>query len=133
MDPNFPNANETAFGFDHPTWNVGAQFNLSLDVFTAQRTADGYQKNYESSLLALKDKQVEVAQEWKDLESHLLDVQKRLEMTTQIEDIQRDKADQERKRLEFGRTTEFQLLSFENDYNTARLNRLSVVLENFPP
>ncbi|HTC20145.1 MAG TPA: TolC family protein, partial [bacterium] len=129
LDPNFPYANEVAFGPDHPTWNIGAQFNLSLDVFTAQRTADGYEKNYESSLLALKDKEVEVSQEWNDLKNHLLDVQKRLEMTTQIEDIQRDKADQERKRLEFGRTTEFQLLSFENDYNTARLNRLSVVLE----
>ena len=129
LDPNYPYANGVAFGPDHPTWNIGAQFNLSLDVFTAQRTADGYEKNYESSLLALKDKQVEVSQEWNDLKNHLLDVQKRLEMTTQIENIQRDKADQERKRLEFGRTTEFQLLSFENDYNTARLNRLSVVLE----
>jgi outer membrane protein len=129
LDPNFPYANEVAFGVDHPTWNVGAQFTLALDVFTAQRTADGYQKNYESALLALKDKQTEVGQEWKDLRNHLIDVDKRLDMTTEIEQIQRTKADQERQRLEYGRTTEFQLLSFENDYNAARLNRLSVVAE----
>ncbi|HJT23865.1 MAG TPA: TolC family protein [bacterium] len=129
LDPNYSYANEVAFGPDHPTWMLGAQFNLSLDVFTAQRTADGYQKNYESALLALKDKQIEVDQEWKDLRSHLTDVDKRLDMAAQIEEIQKNKADQERQRLDYGRTTEFQLLSFENDYNAARLNRLALILE----
>lgn len=129
LDPNFPNANDIAFGPNHPTWNVGAQFTLSLDVFTAQRTADGYQKNYESALKALNDKRLAVGQEWKDLQNHLVDVQKRLDMATEIEDIQKNKADQERQRLEYGRTTEFQLLSFENDYSLARLSRLSIVLE----
>ncbi len=129
LGPTYPYANEVAFGTDHPTWTLGAQFNLSLDVFTAQRTADGYKKNYESAVLSMKDKQVEVDQEWKDLQNHLVDVEKRLAMSTQIEDIQRNKAEQERKRLEFGRTTEFQLLSFENDYNTARLTRLGIVVE----
>ena len=129
LDPNFPYANEVAFGADHPTWNIGAQFTLSLDVFTAQRTADGYRRNYDSALLALKDKQVEVDQEWKDLENHLVDVEKRLTMAAQIEEIQKNKADQERQRLEYGRTTEFQLLSFENDYNAARISRLSVIAE----
>ena len=129
LDPNYSYANEVAFGTDHPTWTLGAQFNLSLDVFTAQRTADGYQKNYESAQKALSDKRLAVGQEWKDLQNHLIDVQKRLDMATQIEAIQKNKADEERRRLEYGRTTEFQLLSFENDYSLARLNRLSIVLE----
>ncbi len=129
LDPNFSNANQTAFGTDHPTWTLGAQFNLSLDVFTAQRTADGYKKNYESAQLALKDKQIGVGQEWNDLKNHLADVEKRLVMASQIEVIQKNKADQEKTRLELGRTTQFQLLSFENDYSLARLTRLSLVLE----
>jgi outer membrane protein TolC len=129
LNPDFSYANEVAFGPDHPTWTLGAQFTLSLDVFTAQRTADGYLKNYESALLALKDKQVDVEQQWKDLRNHLVDVDKRLDMAAQIEQIQKNKADQEKTRLELGRTTQFQLLSFENDYSLARLNRLSLVLE----
>jgi outer membrane protein TolC len=129
LDPSFSYANQVAFGPDHPTWTLGAQFNLSLDVFTAQRTADGYQKNYQSAILALKDKQIEVGQEWKDLQDHLTDVEKRLVMATQIEVIQKNKADQEKTRLELGRTTQFQLLSFENDYALARLNKLSLILE----
>jgi len=129
LDPNFDPANNMAFGPDHPTWTLGAQLNLSLDAFTAQRTADGYKRNYESAALALQDKQVEVGQEWTDLKNHLLDVDKRLDMSAQIEEIQKNKADQEKTRLELGRTTQFQLLSFENDYSLARLNRLSLVLE----
>jgi len=88
LDPNFPNANDIAFGPNHPTWSLGAQFTLSLDVFTAQRTADGYQKNYESALESLKDKRLEVSKEWQDLENHISDVQKRLDMATEIEQIQ---------------------------------------------
>lgn len=129
LDPSFPYANEVAWGTNHPTWTLGAQFNLSLDVFTAERTAEGYQKNYESALKTLSDKKLEVAHEWKDLQNHLQDVDKRLAMSTQIEGIQKDKADQEKTRLELGRTTQFQLLSFENDYSLARLNRLSLVFE----
>lgn len=129
LDPNFGPANQTAWEFNYPTWNVGAQFNLPLDVFTSARVAEGYQRNYDSAVLSLRDKQLEVAQEWTQLKTQLQDVNRRLDMTAQIEDIQRTKADEEKKRLEYGRTTEFQLLSFENDYNTARLNHLSVIFE----
>lgn len=122
-------ANSPAFSTDHSIWQVGAQFNLPLDVFTAQRTSEGYERNYQSALLSLKDKQTEVGQQWTDLKNHLTDVDKRLDMAAQIVDIQKNKADQERKRLELGRTTQFQLLSFENDYSLSRLNRLSLVLE----
>ena len=129
LDPNFGPANQTAFSYNYPTWNIGAEFNLPLDVFTSSTVAEGYKKNYESSLLSLKDKQLQVNQEWKDLADRLQDVDRRLAMTAQIESIQQDKADQEKKRLELGRTTEFQLLSFENDYNDARLNHLAVIVE----
>lgn len=129
LDPTFEPADQTAWAFNYPTWNIGAQFNLPLDVFTASRVAEGYKRTYESAVLSLKDKQLEVGQDWQDWRNRMTDVDKRLAMTTEIEEIQKNKADQERKRLEFGRTTEFQLLSFENDYNAARLNRLAVIAE----
>jgi outer membrane protein TolC len=129
LDPNYGVANSIAWGSDYPTWNLGAQFNLPLDVFTSSTVAEGYKKNYESSVLSLQDKQLEVNQEWTDLVNHLQDVDKRLAMATEIESIQQTKADQERKRLEYGRTTEFQLLSFENDYNAAQLSRLAIISE----
>jgi outer membrane protein TolC len=129
LDPNFSPANEMAFQNNKPTYNLGAQFTLPLDVFTASRVSEGYKKNYESAVLAYQNKQIEVSQEWKDLSGHLADVDKRLAMAAQIEEIQKNKANQEKTRLELGRTTQFQLLSFENDYALARLSRLSLVLE----
>jgi outer membrane protein TolC len=129
LDPTFEPADQTAWSFNYPTWNIGAQFNLPLDVFTASRVAEGYKRTYESAVLSLKDKKLEVGQDWQDWRNRMADVDKRLAMTTEIEEIQKNKADQERKRLEFGRTTEFQLLSFENDYNAARLSRLAVIEE----
>ncbi len=129
LDPTFEPADQTAWAFNYPTWNIGAEFNLPLDVFTASRVAEGYKRTYESAVLSLKDKQLEVGQDWQDWRNRMADVDKRLAMTTEIEEIQKNKADQERKRLEFGRTTEFQLLSFENDYNAARLSRLAVIAE----
>ncbi|HEY5038771.1 MAG TPA: TolC family protein, partial [bacterium] len=129
LDPNFNPANNMAFGPDHPTYNIGAQFNLPLDVFTASRASEGYKLNYESAALSLENKQIQVGQEWKNLVNQLQDADKRLAMAAQIEVIQKQKADEEKKRLELGRTTQFQLLSFENDYALARLNRLSQVVE----
>jgi outer membrane protein TolC len=129
LDPNFGPANQTAWEFNYPTWNVGAQFTLPLDVFTSTTVSEGYKRNYESAALSLKDKQLEVAQEWTQLKTQLQDVNRRLDMTAEIEDIQKTKADEEKKRLEYGRTTEFQLLSFENDYNAARLNHMAVIFE----
>ena len=129
LDPAFGNANNEAFGVNHPTYDIGVSFNLPLDVFTASQVADGYWKNYQSALLSLQDKQTQVGQDWQGLKDSLAEVDKRLDMTAQIVDLQKNKADQEKQRLEFGRTTESELLSSENDYNAARLNHLSVIAE----
>jgi outer membrane protein len=129
LDPAFDTANNQSFGVDHPTYDIGVSFNLPLDVFTASTVAEGYWQSYQSALLTLKDKQVQVQQDWQDLRDSLGEVDKRLDMTAQIEAIQKDKADQEKQRLEYGRTTEFQLLSYENDYNSSRLDHLAVILE----
>jgi len=122
-------ANGEAFQNKNPIYQVGAKFSLPLDVFTASRVSEGYQANSESAQLAYENKRIEVSQQWKDLKDRLGDADKRLEMAAQIETIQKKKADEERRRLELGRTTQFQLLSFENDYALARLRRLSLVLE----
>lgn len=129
LDPNFQNANNIAFGTDHPTWMLGAQFNLSLDLFTAERTAEGYKRQYDSSILGLQDKKLEVDQDWRDLQDRLADVDKRLAMAADIESLQQQNADAEKNQLALGRTTQFQLLSIENQYSLARLSRLSLVAE----
>lgn len=122
-------ANDDAFRGLYPTYKLGAQLTLPLDVFTASRVSEGYKLNSEGAALALKNKRIQVSQEWRDLIDRMRDLDKRLAMAAQIETLQKSKADQERARLELGRTTQFQLLSFENDYAQARMGRLGLVLE----
>ena len=129
LDRDFGGANQASFQNTYPTYNIGAQFTLPLDLFTASRVAEGYKSNYESALLTLKNKRIEVNQQWKDLKGKITDVDKRLEMANRIEDIQKNKANQEKRRLDLGRTTQFQLLSYENDYSFSRLNRMALTLE----
>ncbi len=125
----FNPANQDAFSGTYSTYNIGAQFTLPLDLITASRVAEGYKANYESSLLTLKDKKIDVGQQWKDLKDRLQDVEHRLSMATEIESLQKRNAEEEKKELELGRATQFQLLSFENGYSLSRLNRLSLVVE----
>jgi outer membrane protein TolC len=53
---------------------------------------------------------------------------KQLGLVKNLENIQKLKLDEERKKLNQGRSTTFQVLSFEQDYNNARAQRLSVEL-----
>jgi len=122
-------ANSKAMAFDYPTYVLGLQAVIPLDIPTAARAAQGYQKNYEGALQDIKQKRLEVEQDWKRLNDHLGDVDRRLAMMGEIVRIQRDKAEMERTRLSEGRTTQFQLQSFENDYSDARLQYLGLLLE----
>ncbi len=129
LDPNLPNANDTAFSTDHPTWMLGAQLNLPLDVFTASRTAKGYKREYEGAVLNLKGKQLEVSQAWRDIRDRLSDVEERLAMAVEIESLRKRNALDEKEKLAQGRTTQFQFLSLENGYSLSRLRRLSLIAE----
>ena len=70
-----------------------------------------------------------VDQEWRDIQDRLADVDKRLAMAAEIESLQKRNADEEKNQLALGRTTQFQLLSIENEYSLSRLSRLSLVAE----
>jgi outer membrane protein TolC len=129
QDAAFPPAHADAMRFDHPTYVLGVQAVIPLDVPTAFKAAEGYEKNYQGALSDIQAKRLEVDQDWKRLNEHLSDVNRRLEMMGAIVKIQKEKAEMERTRLSEGRTTQFQLQSFETDYSEARLNYLGLLME----
>ncbi len=129
QDSRFPPAHSEALDFDRPTYVFGVQAVIPLDIPTAAKAAEGYEKNYQGSLSDIQAKRLEVDQDWKRLNDHLADVNRRLGMMEAIVRIQKEKAEMERQRLTEGRTTQFQLQSFETDYSEARLNRLGLLLE----
>jgi outer membrane protein TolC len=115
---------------DHdPVSKVGAAIVIPLDVFNAKKSADGYALNYQASKLAYDEKTLAARQEWDQLKRRLEDVDKRLTLVTEIEKLQKAKLEQERRQLNLGRSTQFQVQSYETDYALARLQRLAMTLQ----
>ncbi len=130
LDNGWSASQEDAFDDAHTSYFVGLNFSMPLDRARIRRTVSGYKAQAESASFQLDDKRTEVNHDWTNLRLESKDARVRLQMAGEIEKLQRDKADSERVRLREGRTTQFQMQSFENEYEAARLNRLQLVLEN---
>jgi len=128
LDASYNPANTESFKDHKPTTKVGVSVVIPLDR-TSAKAADGYKLSYQASEDAYRDKALETDQAWAQLKDRLEDVNKRLEMSTRIEDIQKRKLAKEREQLNVGRSTQFQLQSFETDYAMSRLQRLGVQAE----
>lgn len=128
LDTSYNPANTESFKDHKPTTKVGVSVVIPLDR-TSAKAADGYKLSYKASEDAYRDKALETDQAWAQLKDRLEDVNKRLEMSTRIEDIQKRKLAKEREQLNVGRSTQFQLQSFETDYAMSRLQRLGVQAE----
>jgi outer membrane protein TolC len=129
QDATFAPAHSEAMEFDRPTWVFGVQAVIPLDIPTAAKAAQGYEKNYQGAVADIQAKRLEVDQDWRRLNDHRSDVDRRLEMMAAIVRIQKEKAEMERTRLNEGRTTQFQLQAFETDYSESRLQYLGLLME----
>lgn len=115
---------------DHdPVSKVGAAIVIPLDVFNAKKSADGYALNYQASKLSYDEKTLKARQDWQQLKKRLDDVNRRLGLVAEIEKIQKAKVEQERRQLNLGRSTQFQVQSYETEYALSRLQRLGVAAQ----
>ncbi len=110
----------------HPSIMVGAKLDLNLDVPLFLKILKGAEKAAAASADDLEQKRRGLDQEWDDLDSAWKGLGQRRELATQLEALQFEKADREKKRYQAGRTTNFQVLRFEDDYAQARVQSLSL-------
>ena len=129
LDGAYDDAYQTSTKALYPKTIVGGSIVIPLDVFTAKKAADGYALNYQSSKSLYEDKILASRQDWAQLKKRLDDVNRRLELALEIEKIQKEKAEEERRQLNLGRTTQFQVQSYETDYALSRLQRLSITAQ----
>ncbi len=129
LDPHFGGAHAESVDARRPATKIGAQITVPLDVFKAKKAADGYELNYQASLEADRDKRLQADQEWAQLRERLEDVNQRSAMVEKIEAVQKSKVEKERERLRLGRSTQFQLQSYEVEYLMSRLQRQAVLYE----
>ncbi len=122
-------ATSEAFRANHPTRAIGVVFSVPLNVPTWSRALRGADQQIDAAGLELEQARLNEAKEWNDATARLRDARARLTLVTTLEKIQKEKFEHERTRLQRGRSTTFQSLTFEQDYAQAQLTRLRTQAE----
>lgn len=113
-----------AFGSQHPTKAIAVNFTVPLDVPTWRRAIRGADQEIEAANYELDQTRLAEARDWSDLATHLDQARTRLGLLSTLENVQKDKFENERQRLLRGRTTTYQTITFEQDYASTQLLRL---------
>jgi outer membrane protein TolC len=113
-----------SFALGQQTTSYGLRFNMPLAFGTVADTKRGFilQEEGADRLVAQKIFQQEV--EWKDLVQQLNEAKHRYDIAVSLSQIQKKKVDNERVRLKRGRSTTYQTLTFNIDFNTAEAARI---------
>lgn len=128
-DAHFDEARSDSFGDDFPAWTVGVRFSMPLFFGDLNRTRDGYRQQQLASDLRFQRNVTDQNTEWQDLTKRLGETKTRLELAIALEKVQREKVLHERKRLDSGRTTLYQVILFEQDYATSQVQRVQLEME----
>lgn len=118
-----------SFTGKHPNTGLGVNLAIPLALGIVSRNSQGNELAKEASRLNLEGAVLNESLGWNELVSKLKDAQARLNLLSTIENVQKEKYENERARLLRGRTTTFQALQFETDYATTQLNTLKTQSE----
>lgn len=121
---NSNNAWDNSFNNNHPLAVVGVRFTSPLDFSKLNKNSKGYDQEKVAAKLNLDRKISEQELEWQDLQTKLKDNQEKLSLASKMEEIQKQKLEAEKARMQRGRSTMFQVLQFEQDYANAQLLKL---------
>lgn len=118
------NAVSNSLKTNHDTKVVGIRFVTPLDFNTTTDNISGYKKDQLAAEQNYQRKLFEQDQQWSDLSAKFEDAKIKLSLIEKIEEAQKIKANNERDRLNKGRTVTFQVLNFEQDYAQSELERI---------
>ena len=122
--PEQADALSNSFKSDHSTSAIGLRFTTPLDFGTTSSAIDGYKKEQIAAEYNYQRKVFDQDREWNDLLTKFENAKVRLDLAEKISETQRIKTINERNRLNNGRTTTFQVLSFELDLAQADVLRI---------
>jgi outer membrane protein TolC len=128
QEENSGTAFSKSFNNQDPTKMVGIRLSTPLS-FSSREIRSGYEKERIAAEMTADQKLFHQEVEWKDLVSRLSEAKSRLTVAEKLAAIQQKKALNERKRLSRGRTTTYQSLIFETDYNQAESQRIQAQSE----
>ena len=118
-----------SFSTKHPMYTVGVKFSFPLYFWETSEMRQGRVKQQLAAEAATQQKRLENQQTWQDLNQKINTANTRLKMADELVNAQKEKIDYERYRLNLGRTTTYQVLTFEQDYSQSLIQRLRIEQE----
>ncbi|MGE0632779.1 MAG: TolC family protein [Pseudobdellovibrionaceae bacterium] len=109
---------------DNPTTKVALTFSMPLDFGAMSEAKRAAQLDADSSRYKAVRSLADAQLSWEQLDREFKELTKKIEIAKRINEIQREKSNNERVRLERGRTTTFQVVNFEQEADEANLNYL---------
>ncbi|MCB0393336.1 MAG: TolC family protein, partial [Bdellovibrionales bacterium] len=128
-DEEYSKAYDESFEKDQPLWYVGVSFSMPLDQFKYSDAREGYRKMAQAYELRRDSLKEEALNTWRNFIDQGSLLKDQIQLSRDLEDVQKKKADSERQRLQRGRSTTFQVLSFEQDYIAAKSQRINTELK----
>lgn len=113
-----------SIAFNKKTTAVGLNFSIPINNSASKEVIKAAKEKIAAKKKDYLQKLKNQENDWKDLIENLKDAKEKLEMSFNIKNAQKEKLDYERNRLKTGRTTTYEVLSFEQDYLNAEATRV---------
>jgi outer membrane protein TolC len=115
----------------YPTSVIGIRISAPLGGDVKSRKEQALSLERDAARLNAEQKAFEAQRDWLDLSKRLADARERIELAKNLETIQLEKLEHEQTKQRSGRSTTYQVLMFEQDYDTAKLNSIRIKAESF--
>jgi outer membrane protein TolC len=125
-DPDGGTAFSDVWKLNHPITVVGLKLTANLDWGLFKSVLKGAEQAQGAGAAQVEGKQQEIDQDWQQLRQAWSSVAERRALAAELEGLQKEKAEREKRRYQDGRTTNFQVLRFEDDYNLSRIQTLQL-------
>jgi outer membrane protein TolC len=127
-DTELSKAQSKVFTDDKDYLLVALTFNMPLNQFKESDYREGYAQLSAGQKLAIEDRQKEQQLLWSNTVEQAHQLEQQLTVAQELESLQQKKANAERDKFNRGRSTLFQVLSYEQDYFNARSQRINLEL-----
>ena len=110
-------------------WNVGLSLNIPIGDLTRRQIFEGAKVNVKQQKLNLEELKDNIEIQILDAVRDIDLKHRQVVLARQARELSVQKLDIEKEKLKFGRSTNFQVVTFENDLVNAQVNELSAVIE----
>ena len=111
---------------EHPIYTAGVKLNFALDLAETADIRAGRAKQQMAAEHLTRQKELESESAFRDLSQKFNEARLRLKMAEELVSMQKEKLEYEKYRFNLGRTTTYQVLTFEQDYAQSLISRLRI-------